>query len=104
MKFRPLPPLENAMKRAGENIEIARKRRQWTEAMMAERIGVSRKTYAKIESGDPSVSWGAVAFALFVLGMTEQIENLGAPEKDPTGLRLSEDRLPKRVRRPRRRD
>ncbi|WP_231365805.1 MULTISPECIES: helix-turn-helix transcriptional regulator [unclassified Thioalkalivibrio] len=84
----------------GANIEIARKRRRWTEAMMAERVGVSRQTYSKIESGDPSVSWGAVASALFVLQMTDQVSQLAAPENDPVGMHLSEEDLPMRVRRP----
>ena len=90
------------MQLAGENIAIARKRRRWTESMMAERVGVSRQTYAKIEAGEPGVSWGAVANALFVLQMTEQVGRLAAPETDPVGQQLSVDELPQRVRRPRR--
>ena len=50
------------------DLSFARRKRTLTASMMAERLGVSRATYTRIEKGDPSVALGAYAQALFVLG------------------------------------
>ncbi|NQU35607.1 MAG: helix-turn-helix transcriptional regulator, partial [Bacteroidetes bacterium] len=42
----------------GENIKLARKRRNLTQTLIAERTGLSRLTVRKVEIGDPSVSIG----------------------------------------------
>jgi hypothetical protein len=65
---------------------------------MAERLAVARTTYLKIEKGDPSVSMGAYAMALFVLGFGEALGDIVDPRRDDVGLLLDTDRLPKRVR------
>lgn len=66
--------------------------------MMAERTGLAKSTYARIEKGDPSVAMGAYAMVLFVLGFGEIFENLTDAHRDEEGLLLDEERLPKRVR------
>lgn len=66
--------------------------------MMAERVGVAKATYLKIESGDPSVSMGAYAMALFVPGFPELLGDLIGERKDDTDLLLDTQRLPRRVR------
>ena len=66
--------------------------------MMAERLGVSKATYTRIEKGDPSVAMGAYAQALFVLGFGAVFGDLIDQRKDEQGLLLDLDRLPKRVR------
>lgn len=98
---RKLPPSVNlALRKVGQDIEVGRKRRRWTEDSMAERIGVTRKTYAKIEKGDPTVSWGAVAMALFALQMTDRLRGLADSQADEVGLFAEVEQLPKRVRLP----
>ena len=82
----------------GSDIQVARKKRGLTIAMMAERIGVAAPTYWRIEQGDPSVSFGAFAMALFVLGFSERIKDLADPGADDQGLALDAARLPQRVR------
>jgi transcriptional regulator with XRE-family HTH domain len=66
--------------------------------MMAERIGVAKSTYARIEKGDPAVAMGAYAMALFVLGFGEALGDLVDARHDEQGLLLDEERLPQRVR------
>jgi hypothetical protein len=66
--------------------------------MMAERVGVAKGTYARMEKGDPAVSMGAYAMALFVLGFGESFGGLADTQRDEHGLILDEERLPKRVR------
>lgn len=71
-------------------------------ALMAERAFVSSRTLSRLERGDPKVSLGTYATVLFVLGMTERLAELADPKSDRLGLTLEEERLPKRVRLPRR--
>jgi len=82
----------------GADIGKARRKRSITVEMMAERIGVSKATYARIEKGDPSVAMGAYSMALFVLGLGEPLGDLVDPRRDEEGLLMEEERLPKRVR------
>lgn len=70
-------------------------------AAMAERALTSRSTIRRLERGDPTVSMGVYAVVLFVLGMTERLAELVDARVDPFVLDLDEERLPKRVRRPR---
>lgn len=67
---------------------------------MAERAFISRKTLAKVESGDPGVSLGVIASVLFVLGMTDRLAGLVDLAQDALGQALSEESLPKRIRTP----
>ena len=91
---------EQALKKLGADICDARKRRRITTKLMAERLGVSRVTLAKIERGDPNTSMGSYALALYVLGRIDALENLIDRTNDPLGLDLMDRELPKRVRTP----
>jgi DNA-binding XRE family transcriptional regulator len=94
-----LPPrLRRALGKLGEDISLARRKRSLTVEMMAERTGVSRTTYQKIEKGDASVSIAAYAMALFVLGFEDALATVADARTDDTGLVLDAERLPKRVR------
>ncbi len=68
--------------------------------LMAERAGISRITLGKIEKGEPTVSMGAYASVLFVLGMVGHLQNLADASTDIVGRELEEENLPKRVRPP----
>lgn len=94
-----LPPkLLRSMSRFGADLAMARRKRHLTAASMAERIGVSKGTYARMEKGDPRVAMGAYAMALYVLGLGDGIFSVADPSKDETGLLLDAERIPKRVR------
>ena len=67
-------------------------------ALMAERVGITRATLAKAERGDGRVSMGVYATMLFVLGLIDQLAELGSPHRDDVGLAIDEERLPKRIR------
>jgi hypothetical protein len=60
--------------------------------------GSAKSTYLKVEKGDPSVSMGVYAMALFVLGFGDAIGDIVDPRRDDVGLLLDVERLPKRVR------
>ena len=63
-----LPKTLKKLSLMGEQIKLARLRRNITEDLVAERAGLSRATVWKIEKGDPSVSMGAYASVLIALG------------------------------------
>ena len=95
----PIPALKT-LRKVGNDISIARRRRRITIKLMAERAGISRETVGKIEKGDPTTSIGAYASVLFVLGMLEGLGDLVDDGHDLIGRQLDEERLPKRVRIP----
>lgn len=90
--------VRRSLTKFGHDLAVARRKRQLTVGMMAERTGVAKSTYARIEKGDPAVGMGAYAMALFVLGFGEALSNLTDARHDDEGLLMDEERLPKRVR------
>jgi len=94
-----LPPrVRRALGKLGADIALARRKRSLTVLMMAERLGVAKSTYLKVEKGDPRVAMGAYAMALFVLGFDAVLGEIVDPARDDQGLLLDAQRLPKRVR------
>src|SRR5512140_1841160 len=94
-----LPPkVRRSLVKLGQDIAIARRKRSLTVSMMAERLAVAKSTYLRVEKGDPTVSLGIYAMALFVLGFAQALGDLVDPSKDEQGLLLDVERLPKRVR------
>ncbi len=97
--FDMLPPrIYRALKKFGNDIALARRKRGLTIAMMTERLGVAKQTYQRIEKGDPAVSMGIYAMAIFVLGLGDKPFDLADPSRDEQGILLDIERTPKRVR------
>ncbi|PTQ87296.1 helix-turn-helix protein [Nitrosomonas ureae] len=90
--------VEQVLKKLGGDIRDARKRRGITVQLMAERMGVTRVTVAKIERGEPNTSMGNYAMALYILGKADELEMLMDRTHDSLGLDLMDEKLPKRVR------
>ena len=90
--------VRRSLSKFGTDLGIARRKRHVTAAMMAERIGVAKSTYSRMEKGDPAVAMGAYAMALFVLGLGERMGDFIDVRRDDAGLLMDEERLPKRVR------
>ena len=95
-------PVRRALRKFGHDIHAARLRRRIPAAVVADRASISRTTLSKLEKGDPGVSLGIVATVLFVLGMSDRLEELADVRRDEHGLALDEERLPKRIRSKRR--
>ena len=94
-----LPPkVRRSLAKLGRDIALARRKRHLTVQMMAERLGVAKGTYLKVERGEPTVSMGVYAMALFVLGFGEALGEIVDPSRDDQGLLLDAERLPQRVR------
>ncbi len=91
-------PVRRALLKFGADISVGRRRRGITTVMMAERLGVARTTYDRLENGDPKVAIGTYMMALFVLGLGTPVAELADPRADETGTLLEAEHLPKRVR------
>jgi transcriptional regulator with XRE-family HTH domain len=76
----------------GENIRLARLRRRLTATLVAERAGMTRKTLAAVERGDPGVTIGSYANVLFTLGLVQQLGRVAA--EDELGRKLQDAALP----------
>lgn len=84
-----LPPrVQHAIDRLGADIAVARLRRRESLRTWAKRMGVSVATLQRLEAGDPSVSIGIVATALWLMGRDGALCDLAAPEHDHGALEL----------------
>lgn len=98
-RFDLLPlAVQRSLRKFGADIAIARRKRRLTTAMMAERIGITKLTYLRVERGMPGIGLGTYAMALFALGLGTPLANLVDPGGDQAGLLFDVERLPKRVR------
>jgi transcriptional regulator with XRE-family HTH domain len=92
---RRTPPTHPAQRRQllalGQRLRAARLRRRLTQAMLAERVGVTVPTIRKLEGGDPSTSLSVVLRALVVLGLAQDIDRLA--EEDALGRALQDSAL-----------
>ncbi len=62
-----LPVTEDILKTMGEQIKLARLRRDLPAKLVAERAGISRASLWNVENGSPSVSIGIYAAVLHAL-------------------------------------
>ena len=62
-----LPSTEKILAEMGEQIKLARLRRQLSTELVAERAGISRATLWTVEKGSPSVAIGIYAAVLHAL-------------------------------------
>lgn len=85
----------------GANVRVAREERRWTLRELAERVGVTTVTLAKVERGDPTVALGIAFEAAALVGVP-----LFSDDRDRRRIEAArlDDRLavlPKAVRQPR---
>jgi transcriptional regulator with XRE-family HTH domain len=92
-------PARRAVRKLGQDIRDARRRRRIPAALLAERVSISRTTLNKIERGEPGVSLGNYAAVLFSLGLVDRLAEVADVRFDQTGLALMDEQLPQRIRR-----
>ena len=98
-----VPATEDILKTVGEQIKLARLRRDLPAALVAERAGVSRATLWKVESGSPAVAMGIYAAVLHALGNMDKDLLLRARDDD-VGRRMQDLALITRKRASRRKE
>jgi transcriptional regulator with XRE-family HTH domain len=86
------------LRKIGENIKKARIRRRWSKEELATRIGVERRTIARLEAGSPGITAGVLFSTLWVFGLQDTARDIATPELDKAGEFLDKQREPKRVR------
>ena len=74
------PKYQKVMEQVGENIKLARKRRNLTTIQVSERAGIDRSTLYQIEKGNGSVSVAAYFNTLRVLGLQDDFLKLAADD------------------------
>lgn len=94
-----LPSLRRILNELGENIRLARLRRQFSAAIVAERAGITRNTLRAIERGDSSVTFGAYVNVLLSLGLEKDLRLIA--RDDELGRKLQDAGLPSKARAPR---
>lgn len=94
------PPyaVEQALKRLGANLRMARLRRNLTIGEVAEKIGTGPRPVSDAEKGKPSTSAAVYIALLWVYDLLHQLEDLASPELDQHGLTLSMARNRQRAR------
>lgn len=79
-----LSPQEiHAMEVLGRRVRLARLRRNMSQEEVAQRIGVTRRTYLALEKGQETVNIGVLVKVMAVLGYVERLEDILA--SDPLG-------------------
>lgn len=82
------PSTLSAIETMGAHLAVARVRRKESLATRARRIGVSVPTLSRMENGDPTVSLGAYAQALWLIGRDGEFARIAAPEFDRDALEM----------------
>ncbi len=96
-----LPGTEEILKIMGEQIKLARLRRDLSAELVAERAGISRSSLWKVESGNPAVAMGIYAAVLHALNNMDK-DLLLIARDDEMGRRMQDLELLTRRRASRR--
>jgi transcriptional regulator with XRE-family HTH domain len=95
----PTPlPVKRALRELGSHLQTWRKLRGLTQAQLADRAGVSRRTVIRVERGDGAVSLEIALRVLHALGVLEGLTRAVDPYESDLGRLRAGDHLPQRVR------
>jgi transcriptional regulator with XRE-family HTH domain len=86
-----LPKHQRLLAEMGENLKLARLRRNLSAERVSERAGISRSTLSLMENGSAGVSLGKLLQVLVVLGLEGDLVRLAAD--DTLGRKLEDLRL-----------
>ena len=82
-----LPPASAAaLRRLGQDLATARKRRSQSLKAWSERMQISIPTLMRMEKGDPTVSMGVYATALWMVNRHENLAQAADPKGDLAAL------------------
>lgn len=95
-----VPATEEILKTMGEQIKLARLRRNLSVELVAERAGISRVSLWNVEKGSPSVAIGIYAAVLHALNNMDK-DLLLVAKDDVMGRKMQDLNLPIRKRAPR---
>jgi transcriptional regulator with XRE-family HTH domain len=75
------PQEQRLLSQLGERLKLARLRRKLSNAVVAQRAGISRTSLYKVESGDPGATMGTYLRVMAVLGLEVDINVLASDDK-----------------------
>ena len=75
------PQEQRLLSDLGARLKLARLRRKLSNAVVAQRAGISRTSLYKVEAGDPGATLGTYLRVLAVLGLEGDISALAADDK-----------------------
>lgn len=81
----------------GQRIRLARIRRGWSIAELAEKAGINRNTLTALELGRPGTAVGVSFTVLWVLGLDTSLNAVADPDNDLHGKALEASRRPTRA-------
>lgn len=82
------PSTVAALEQLGADLAVARLRRKESLKTWAQRIGISVPTLMRLEAGEPGVSLGVLATALWLIGRDAALATLATPKEDRGALEL----------------
>lgn len=85
----------------GQRVRIARIRRGWSVADLANKAGINRNTLTALELGKPGTAIGVCFTVLWVLGLDRTLNGVADPDIDLHGKALEAARRPTRAGKPR---
>jgi transcriptional regulator with XRE-family HTH domain len=88
----PPSAVERVLVEVGAALRLARVRRGWSRAQLAERIGTGVRAIADAEAGKPATAIGITLGMLWALGLLEHYAALADPARDTEGQRLARAR------------
>ncbi|MBR1981189.1 MAG: helix-turn-helix transcriptional regulator [Akkermansia sp.] len=91
------PQAVKALKKMGNDLRDARRRRRISTTTLAERARISRATLYRIEKGDSGVSMSSYAAVIFALGLVERLSDAFDARHDAVGLGLEAEQMPKNI-------
>lgn len=90
-----LPQIARLLQGYGANLKLARLRRKYSSETVAKRVGITRRTFSKVQQGDPTVALGVYARVMQVLRLENDLARLAAD--DVLGRKLQDAEItPKR--------
>ena len=82
------PSTVAALEQLGADLAVSRLRRKESLKTWAKRLGVSVPTLQRLEAGEPGVSLGVLATALWLVGRDGALATLASPKEDRGALEL----------------
>jgi len=92
----PSPTAKRILAQIGNNIKLARLRRNFSQDIVAKRAFIARSTLVLIEKGDPNVKFGAYVHVLISLGLVDELKKIAVD--DILGRKLQDAGLSVRKR------
>lgn len=99
-KFEVPLQVTDQVSQLGQRIRLARLRRGWSVAELANKAGINRNTLTALELGQAGTALGVCFTVLWALGLEQTLHGIADPDADLHGKALEAARRPVRAGRP----